>query len=666
MEKGKKQSTLPSERPRRKAEPASPEPRRPHVSTKKTKLISEDFVADVRQRVKDGKALRRQIPPWGRVHVDRPLPFLVVYRRPPGREDAGMERLVIGEASYILASGDRRSRAGLSSVVEAIVGTLSEAFGAFLIIELWSAAEQAAPSEGPVWQPGFRIFRRKQDKIASTVDVLAKALAEVKIKGELAAVDVDPATRIHPPGLPPLVAHDRAEALGCQILGIEVKPVFRDLASGESFPFVHQVLHKGVSRALQRTVYDFTRNRTSHRPAHYQALGRNAVVKAVWEVDRKLAEVSDSFDFLLQVTPTNTDEAWKEFRRKRFEKVPEFSSRPLKIDPALAKRDLFRIPVERIEDPTLAQLFRDQQISLDRKLSLLSDRGTPQFLYGSLQLYGGVEQSLLDLANEILERVPSRSRDESPRGAADAKTFAARAAEEIDHYRSLYSGVRGGVEVRKDYVGLLVSRGKLLIGAGTKVPTSRVEALIAHEVGTHIVTYVNGRAQPFRQLSVGLPGYDELQEGIAVLSEYLVGGFSRPRLRLLAARVLAVHYMVDGANFVEVFRALDRTHDFAQRTAYNVTTRVFRGGGLTKDLVYLRGLVGVLAYLQGGGALEPLLVGKLGPDHVPIIEELQWRKVLVPPPLRPRYLDDPQAVKRLDRVRRGISVLDLVKKQGKT
>jgi uncharacterized protein (TIGR02421 family) len=293
----------------------------------------------------------------------------------------------------------------------------------------------------------------------------------------------------------------------------------------------------------------------------------------------------------------------------------------LKLDPALAKRELYQIPVERIEDPTLAQLFRDQQVSLDRRLTLLSDRGTPQFLYGSLQLYGRVDEPLLNLAYEVLNRVPSRSRDESPRGAADANTFAARASEEIEYYRSLHSAIRGRVEVRKDLSGLMVSRGNLLVGAGTKIPQSRVQALIAHEVGTHIVTFVNGRAQPLRQLSIGLPGYDELQEGIAVLSEYLVGGFSRPRLRLLAARVLAVHRMVGGAEFIEVFRELDRAHDFAQRTAFNIAMRVFRGGGLTKDLVYLRGLVGVLGYLREGGALEPLLVGKLGPDHVRTIPQ---------------------------------------------
>jgi uncharacterized protein (TIGR02421 family) len=331
------------------------------------------------------------------------------------------------------------------------------------------------------------------------------------------------------------------------------------------------------------------------------------------------------------------------------------------VDPALAKRKLFQIPIEKIEDPTLYQLFLDQQIELDRKLTLLHDRGTPQFLYGSLQLYGGVDESLLNLAYEVLNRVPSRSRDESPRGAADAETFAARATEEIAHYRRLYPAIRGKVEVRKDLSGLMVSRGNLLIGAQLKVPQSRVEALVAHEIGTHMVTYVNGQAQPFRQLYVGLPGYDELQEGIAVLSEYLVGGFSRPRLRLLAARALAVRRMVEGADFVEVFRELDRAHDFAQRTAFTVAMRVFRGGGLTKDAAYLRGLVGLLNYLREGGALEPLLVGKLGANHVPIIEELQWRKVLVPAPLRPRYLDAPEAVERLADVRRGASVLDLVK-----
>ena len=207
----------------------------------------------------------------------------------------------------------------------------------------------------------------------------------------------------------------------------------------------------------------------------------------------------------------------------------------------------------------------------------------------------------------------------------------------------------------------MVSRGSLLVGTGTKVPKARVAALLAHEVGTHIVTYVNGRAQPFRQLYIGLPGYDELQEGLAVLAEYLVGGLSRPRLRLLAARVLATQRMVDGAEFVEVFRELDRAHDFAQRTAFNIAMRVFRGGGLTKDAVYLRGLDALIKHIREGGSLDPLFVGKVGLNHVGMIEELNWRRVLIAPPLRPAYMDDPEAIQRLEKLKEGISVLDMAK-----
>jgi uncharacterized protein (TIGR02421 family) len=625
------------------------------------RVISDAFVASACQRLKDEETLRRRIAPWGRVHIDRPLPFVVVYRRPDDREDEGTDQLVVGEASYLLASGERRARRGLSALVDGVASTLSESFGAFLIVEIWSALDEEAPSDVRPWHPGFRVVRTKRRGLASTVEALDRTLREMKIKGAFAGVEVVSAPSVRPPGLSPLISSERAKELNVYTLGIEVQAAFRDSAAGESFPLVRRALHKGLSRALKQAVYNFTRHRTSHRPKHYHALGRNSVVKAVWDVDRELAEVSNSFDFLLQVTPTNSDQAWAEFRRSRFDTVPEFSSRPLTADPALTKRKLFQIPIERIEDPTLAQLFRDQQADLERKLTMLSDRGTQQFLYGSLQLYGAVDDALLNKAYEVLNRVPSRSRDESTRGASDAQAFAARATEEIEYYKGLHPEVRSKVVIRDDLTGLMVSRGNLLVGSGTKIPRSRVDALVAHEIGTHIVTYVNGRAQPFRQLSVGLPGYDELQEGIAVLSEHLVGGFSRPRLRLLAARVVAVKRMVDGASFVEVFRELDRAYDFAQRTAFTITMRVFRGGGLTKDAAYLRGLVGLLAYMREGGELEPLLVGKLGPDHVPIIEELRWRKVLVAPPLRPRYLDDPAATARLARIRDGVTVLDLVK-----
>jgi len=75
----------------------------------------------------------------------------------------------------------------------------------------------------------------------------------------------------------------------------------------------------------------------------------------------------------------------------------------------------------------------------------------------------------------------------------------------------------------------------------------------------------------------------------------------------------------------------------------------------------LRGLVALLKYLREGGEIDPLVVGKVGLDHIPIIEELNWRQVLVTPPLRPLYLDDQIAARRLDDIKKGSPVLDLVK-----
>ena len=211
----------------------------------------------------------------------------------------------------------------------------------------------------------------------------------------------------------------------------------------------------------------------------------------------------------------------------------------------------------------------------------------------------------------------------------------------------------------------MVSKGSMLVGQDSKIPLSRVDALLQHEVGTHVLTYYNGKAQPLRQLYSGLAGYEALQEGLAVLAEYLVGGLSRPRLRLLAARVLAARLMIDGATFVDCFRKLNRESGLAQHTAYTVTMRVFRAGGLSKDAIYLRGLNQLLEYLNDGGSLKPLFVGKIAADHVPVIEELMWRRVLCEAPLTPRYMDRPETGERLERVRRYESVLDLVEEEYK-
>ncbi|MDY0164978.1 MAG: flavohemoglobin expression-modulating QEGLA motif protein [Thermoguttaceae bacterium] len=650
--------------------------------------ITDAFIDDVCSRLAQNRRIRRTLPEGGRLHIDRQLPFLCLYRQPVGRADPGTSQLVSGEPAFLIAPGDGHLRSGLARLVQRIVAQMSEEFGAFLLVEIWTAADgeparflpDAAPSlpirmdakpaaglslsAGGVvakWRPGFAICTRGPTVPTGTIYTLQKSLEKIRVHRQRAEVEVRSHSYARPPGLPPLLGLKDAGRFGCRMLGLEVRPIFRDASADEVFSPTLRVLRRGLSRALEQAFFTFTRSYTKAKPQHHHALGRRAMVKAVWEVDRQLAAIAHSFDFLLQVTPVNAEAAWRAFRRDLFQVPPEFVYRPLSFEPSLAKRRLYAVPVERTEDPSLADLFYQRQDEIDRQITMMSDVGTARFVHGSLQVYGGVPSPLLMLAHQLLSTLPPHTREESAGKQVGAHQFAELAAAEIAEYRKQYPSFCAKVSIREDlYSGLMVSRDTLLVGRQVRVPAKRVDALLQHEVGTHLVTYFNGHSQRFAQLHTGLAGYEALQEGLAVLAEYLVEGLSRARMRLLAARVVAAHQMIEGASLVDTFRLLCRTYGFAQRIAYTIAMRVYRGGGLTKDVVYLRGLVEVLDYLRGGGDVEPLLVGKIAVEHLPLVRELQHREVLRPAPLRPRYLDRPAVKQRLARLRQGLTVADLL------
>jgi uncharacterized protein (TIGR02421 family) len=614
------------------------------------------------QRLARNLSVRRALPVNGRLHIDRQLPFLCVYRQPPDHEDAGTDRLVKGEASYLVVSGDSRLHKSISNLVRKVVETLSGQFGAFLIVEIWAAPDggQANDAAVPAVLPTFTVHAPASAAITRTVETLERRLKRVKVLKQGVEIAVFRDGKSHPPNLRPLLTSKNARELNCSCIGLVVPPVYRKPNSQEEFPLLGRALRRSLSLALRQTYFEFALSRTTHRPPHYHALGRRAVVKAVWDVDRQLAAVSNQFDYLLLLTPVNTSSAWKRFERRRYERAPEFHYPPVPFDPALLKRELYKIVIERVEDPALQRLFQEKREELELKLTMLRDRDTPRLLYESLHLFGGVQDRLLKSAVELLNSLASQAhRKKGPEITAHA--FAKCAEAEFDLYRQSCPEFNAKAQVTSKVSGLIVSRGKLLISPDLALPSSRINALLAHEVGTHLLTYFNGRLQPFQQLYSGLAGYEELQEGLAVLAEYLVGGLSRGRMRQLAARVVAVRHLTDGASFVDTFRALCRDYRFNKRAAFGITMRVYRGGGLTKDAIYLRGLETILQYVKKGGDLNPLLTGKMAAEHIPIIKELQYRKVLVPAPIVPRYLEDPVAVERLERLRGGDhSVADLV------
>ena len=60
--------------------------------------------------------------------------------------------------------------------------------------------------------------------------------------------------------------------------------------------------------------------------------------------------------------------------------------------------------------------------------------------------------------------------------------------------------------------------------------------MLAHEVSTHLLTFVNGGAQGLSIFRTGLAKYEGIQEGLGVFAEWAVGGLTLTRMRTASLR----------------------------------------------------------------------------------------------------------------------------------
>jgi uncharacterized protein (TIGR02421 family) len=442
-------------------------------------------------------------------------------------------------------------------------------------------------------------------------------------------------------------------------LGLSIKTNYIS-PERETLPILQRHYRESLGKSLSRLFFEYVRLYTDLNPAKFKLNIHTEITADVFEIDKAISTESLRFDFLLLVTPTNVNEAWLGFQKSKYTQLPHFQYRPMPIDPDLVKRRLYNLPIEDIYDPTVAYLFRDKRRELDEMMSMLDDRNTGDFVHGSLQIFGNVSDKLLQIAQAILTVIEPT---EGPTGKSaqklNAKEFAQLAKEEIAYLHQQAPEFDTTVRVRSDVSGVMVNRGILNISKHYEISAERANALIQHEVGTHIATYFNGKAQPLQLFSLGVPGYEQLQEGLAVFAEYLVDGLNNERLRILAARVIAVRHMLMGSSFVETFHILVDQHNFREQTAFTITMRVYRGGGLTKDALYLQGLIELIEYIREGNDISLLTIGKIRKDYLPIIRDLIQRGYMQPPRIKPRYLSETYS-SRLDFIKQEGSIFKLI------
>lgn len=622
------------------------------VSAKNNKsTLSDTSISEIINELQEKCEIERHLSGGGYLHMSDELPYLVIYRLQDDEdEDRATIRFVLSEASFLIVGN--KDFEGYQRLMFRLADAMAAKFKSFLLLEIFAG------------EPNSTKFKIKgpAEKLPTTLKVFKKELDDLNGKYEVLPIEETQIVNTEerqPKGQLPLLGIGDLKDSGALLLGLEIPPVYRN-NEGEEFPVFFRSFKDDLVLALHKTIYEFIRVQTSSGVTGYQALGQKKLKEKVLEIDRQLTRIETSYQFLWLVSPSNIRQVKDTFFQSNFKELLSYHYRLLPIDPDVLKRELYNLKIEEVDDPALSFLFREKREELELQISMLYDRGTSHFFYNSLMLYDGIERDLRQHATTLLQEVEETAPEDRQDNFLSALDFKKLAEKEFDYFREQDENFYSKIHVRDDVNILMVSRGELYIPSDYKMAATETKALIQHEIGTHVLTYYNGLQQPLRLLSNGLTDYDTLQEGIAVLSEYLVGGLTANRMRTLAGRVVAAAARMDGCDFTEIFELLHKTHGFTTTRAFNITSRIMQGGGFTKDVIYLRGLVEVKKYIEKGGELEPLLMGKFALKHLPVIEGLMARRVLKKTNLAPRYLHSEESKSKLRKIREGISLSQMI------
>jgi len=577
--------------------------------------------------LKHEDALSLDLPDGAYLQLEKQFPFLLIFRQPSDGQE--LSTLIRGEASFlILPEGVSLSQEWQQAIGDMIERVSGESAG-FLLLEV-----EVKKADNNLIQIDY--FQPRAQKVATLLEDGFKQLKPLYLKLEVASHCDEEAKLEH--NL--LTNPDSATYIKTSL-----PDIFYHEGRDESYYDLLRSFRDQFSEILRQAIFRFTRVQTSYDISHAHLLARSTVDEAFWKADEQLHAIQKSFDFLVLLSSINMGEAFKQFEEDKYKTEPNFYYRLLPVDPEALKHQLYGIKVDNIHDSMLAFLIKDKREELGKQLDMLQERGSDEFLYSSLRLYKAVDEELLGVANQLLTTLPSRV---EVIGYKDAQHFTDMAHKEFDLFKQQDPDFNSKIHLTDDTPGLMVSQGELYVPTTSRFRQTRVQPLIQHEVGTHVLTYYNGSCQPIRLLSLGLADYDELQEGLAVLAEYMTGGLDPLRMRLLAARVLVADMRVKNYSFAETFSCLVDEHRFTPRTAFGVVGRIYQSGGFTKDQVYLRGLINLWQYLKEGGDLPTLFLGKLGFQHIDIIRSLKDRGILEPARLKPYYWQHSEGQVRLN------------------
>lgn len=333
----------------------------------------------------------------------------------------------------------------------------------------------------------------------------------------------------------------------------------------------------------------------------------------LFEIDANLDRLVKKIELLSHVNPLNVEKEKHQFFASKYTVDPEFRYPKLKFTPYKLHRLFFSQRLERIEDEEIRTMYKEIIYYYSNTVQCIETIGEKKkFHYNSLRIYGSPTEKDVDNARFILHYAnePERVDMEKIYSPDEAKSYFEEFAQRYDFPLN----IKFSTHIAADAMVSNATQ-SLLLKRNTKFSKNQILTLANHEIGVHLVTTYNAMQQPLKIFSNGFPKNVETQEGLAVFSEYMSGALSLKRLKELAYRVLASDSLIKGYTFSDTFDLIHGQYKLNRNDAFTITLRAHRGGGFTKDRLYLSGLRKIYKRYQRGESMDVLLSGKVSMDY---------------------------------------------------
>ena len=340
----------------------------------------------------------------------------------------------------------------------------------------------------------------------------------------------------------------------------------------------------------------------------------------VLELDKKLDFLVKKIELLNYINPLNIQTEKKKFFDSKFTVNPKFEYPTLDFDAFGLQRELFSLKIEHIEDKVIRDLYEDIIYEYSGLIECIATIGKgKKFYYNSLRSFGTPTEKDVDNAKFILhfnDEIATEKNLPKFDVFETEKQFRAYSKQYDFSYEIKHSD-------KLSAIAMVLSNDKtLVLNNNHTFSQNDIDILTNHEIGIHMLTTMNAENNGLKIFSHGFPNNVETQECLAVFSEYMSNSITLERLKKLAYRVIAVNSLEKGYDFSQTFKLLHSNYNLSADNAFGITLRVHRGGGFTKDYLYLTGLKKVYDFYNTTKNLENLLVGKTTLEYHKIIDYL--------------------------------------------